>query len=127
MSTEVFSNFLEQAGYLLAEGYKDAAAVMIGSVLEQNLRQLCNEFSIDTAKNNKKKKHISANDMNILLRKHNVYNIVDYKNIESCLGLRTCAAHGHYNEYSHDQVNNMLKIVLEFLARVKKSFSLENN
>ncbi len=46
VSAEIFSDFLEMAGYLLDEHYKDAAAVMIGSTLEEHLRQLCDKNSI---------------------------------------------------------------------------------
>lgn len=119
VSSEVFLNFLDKAEYLLSEGYKDAAAVMIGSVLEQNLRQFCQENNIQFTEKKGKKKHISANEMNIKLKQHSIYNQIDSRNIEACLDLRNCAAHGHYNEYTHDQVNNMLKTVLEFIARVK--------
>ena len=41
VSAEIFSDFLEMADYLLKENFKDPAAVMIGSVLEEHLRQLC--------------------------------------------------------------------------------------
>ena len=37
---EVFADFLEMGEYLLEEVYKDAAAVIIGSVLEDGLRKL---------------------------------------------------------------------------------------
>lgn len=121
VSTEVFSSFLDQAHYLLSEGYKDAAAVMIGSVLEQNLRQLCQENNIIFTEKKGKKKYISANQMNMTLKKYKIYNQLDSRNVEACLDLRNCAAHGHYSEYSHEQVENMLKTVLEFLARVKGS------
>src|SRR5215213_11165047 len=40
VSAEVFSDFMEMGDHLLTEGYKDPAAVMIGSVLEEHLRQL---------------------------------------------------------------------------------------
>ena len=38
---EVFTDFLQQADYLLREGYKDPAAVIAGAVLEDGLRRLC--------------------------------------------------------------------------------------
>jgi hypothetical protein len=41
ISAEIFTDFLEMAEHLLEEKYKDPAAVMIGSVLEEHLRQLC--------------------------------------------------------------------------------------
>lgn len=47
IAAEIFSDFLEMAEYLLSEGFKDPAAVMIGSVLEEHLRQLCKKHNID--------------------------------------------------------------------------------
>src|SRR5262245_47638134 len=38
---ELFSDFLEMADYLVKEGYKDAAAIMGGGVLETHIHQLC--------------------------------------------------------------------------------------
>src|SRR5204862_4943857 len=38
---ELFVDFLEMAEHLLQQGYKDPAAVLIGSVLEEHLRALC--------------------------------------------------------------------------------------
>ena len=37
---DVFADFPEMAQYLLGEGYKDSAAVLIGGVLEEHLRKL---------------------------------------------------------------------------------------
>ena len=48
ISAEIFSDFLEMAQHLLDEEYKDPAAVMAGSVLEEHLRQLCQKHSIPT-------------------------------------------------------------------------------
>jgi hypothetical protein len=36
VSAELFSDFLDMASHLLAEKYKDPAAVMAGSVLEEH-------------------------------------------------------------------------------------------
>ncbi len=57
VSAEIFSDFLGMAEYLLAENYQDAAAVMIGSVLEESLRQIClkNSIDIETIKDGKPK------------------------------------------------------------------------
>lgn len=41
LTAEVFSDFLEMADHFLENGFKDPAAVMAGSVLEEHLRQLC--------------------------------------------------------------------------------------
>jgi len=81
VSSEIFSDFLEMAEHLLNEGYKDAAAVMIGSVLEEHLRQLCNTNSIEVAilKGGKlipKKADLLNSD----LASKNIYNLLDQKN-----------------------------------------------
>jgi len=47
IAAEIFSDFLEMAEHLLSQGYKDPAAVMIGSTLEEHLRQLCLKHNID--------------------------------------------------------------------------------
>ena len=44
VSAEIFSDFLEMARYLLDQNFKDAAAVTIGSVLEEHLRMLWFEW-----------------------------------------------------------------------------------
>lgn len=48
IAAEIFSDFLEMAEHLLEQGYKDPAAVMIGSVVEENLRKFCVANKIDT-------------------------------------------------------------------------------
>ena len=47
-TAEVYADFLEMADGLLDAGYKDAAAVMIGGVLEEHLRRLCTRSGIAT-------------------------------------------------------------------------------
>lgn len=49
VSAEIFSDFLEMSKYLLDNKYKDPAAVMIGSTLEEHLRLLCKNNLIDTS------------------------------------------------------------------------------
>lgn len=45
---DVFSDFLKMAEYLVEEGYKDAAAVIGGSVLEEGIRKLCVKNGVAT-------------------------------------------------------------------------------
>lgn len=118
ISAEIFSDFLEMAEHLLKEKYKDAAAVMIGGVLEEHLKQLSikNEIQIELIKDNKTipKK---ADQINVDLCKADVYNKLDQKSVTGWLDLRNKAAHGKYSEYSQDQVELMLKAVLDFVSR----------
>lgn len=115
---EVFSDFLEMAGYLLSEGYKDPAAVMVGGVLEEHLRQLCRKNGVDIevqARTGFRPKRAEA--MNTELVKAGAYSILDQKNVTAWLDLRNKAAHGKYGEYSAEQVELLLRAVTDFLAR----------
>jgi len=121
VSAEIFSDFLEMATHLLEQGYKDPAAVMIGSVLEEHLRQLCqnNSLPIDTPKDGKSipKK---ADTMNAELTKAGVYNLLSQKSVTPWLDLRNNAAHGKYNEYTEEQVKLMMQGVTDFIARTSQ-------
>jgi len=66
------------ADHLLDSGYKDPAAVICGSVLEEHLRQLCikNNIPIEVKKNGKMKP-INADQLNADLAKQNIYSKLD--------------------------------------------------
>lgn len=116
---ELFSNFAESAAYLLEAGYKDAAAVIIGSVLEEHLRQLAAKNGLDTTfldpKGNQKPK--KASQMNDDLCKNGVYLLTQQKQITAWLDLRNNAAHAHYSVYKDTDVDLMIKGVGFFLAQ----------
>lgn len=118
ISAEIFSDFLEMAEYLLKEGYKDPAAVMTGSVLEEHIRQLClrNSIPIETIKDGKPNPK-KADSMNSELASASVYNKLDQKNITAWLDLRNKAAHGLYLEYTKEQVEIMYLGVTNFISR----------
>ncbi len=52
LHADSFADFLEQSGELLDKGYKDAAAVLAGAVLESHLRMLCDKNGIATTQPN---------------------------------------------------------------------------
>jgi hypothetical protein len=112
---EVFVDFFEMAEHLLQQGYKDPAAVIVGSVLEEHLRVLCHARGIPTTASGKPKK---ADTLNAELAASSAYNKLDQKGITAWLDLRNKAAHGHYSDYTADQVNNMLLGVQEFMRRI---------
>lgn len=117
VSKEVFSDFIEMAEYFLSEKYKDPAAVIIGSVLENRLRSLmiANHLDIIDSKGKIKK----ASSFNDELYKADVYGKLDQKSIVAWLDLRNQAAHGHYDEYNQQQVDLMLNYVRDFITRIK--------
>jgi hypothetical protein len=119
ISAELFADFLDMATHLLDLNYKDPAAVMAGSVLEEHLRQLCSQSSIAVVEDKDGKLvHIKADRLNADLTKSSVYSRLDQKNITAWLDLRNNAAHGKYDSYTEEQVRLMLMGITDFIARV---------
>jgi hypothetical protein len=112
---DVFADFLEMSAYLLEQGYKDPAAVLVGGVLEEHLRGLCSARDIDTTVSERPKK---ADAMNSDLAAAGAYNKLDQKNVTAWLDLRNSAAQGNFDQYLKNQVHMMLTGVREFVARV---------
>ncbi len=112
---EIFVDFLDMGEHLLNEGYKDAAAVIIGTVLEDTLREIASKEGINIKKDNGNLKTI--NSLNQDIYKKGIYNSYIQKNITSLADLRNNAAHGHYNEYSEKEVKVMLVSVQDFCSK----------
>lgn len=112
---DVFGDFLEMADHLLNEGYKDAAAVLGGGVLEEHLRQLCNNNSISVLQASGAAK--KADQMNADLAAKGVYSKLDQKNVTAWLDLRNKAAHGKYTEYTKEQVALFIQSIRDFISR----------
>ncbi len=120
ITAEVFADFIDMANYLLEQEYKDAAAVIAGSVLEEHLRQLCQSNGIDvTITTGSEFKPKKADRLNADLAAAEVYTKLDQKAVTMWLDLRNKAAHGHYSEYNNEQVQNMISGITEFMARLQ--------
>lgn len=116
---EVFEDFLAMAQHLLDSGYKDPAAVLVGGVLEGELRKLAERASIPTT--GVDGRPLKSEALNTALAGKPVYNKLDQKSVTSWLDLRNKAAHGHYGEYTQDQVVVMLMGVRDFISRLSWS------
>jgi hypothetical protein len=114
LQADIFSDFLEMAEYFLNEGYKDAAAVIIGGVLEDSLKKLADANSIPTT--NANGKSLTIEPINVELAKKGVYNQLIKKQITSWADLRNDAAHGDYGKYDKDQVKMMFTFVQKFVT-----------
>ncbi len=118
LHAEIFSGYIEMAEYLLEEGYKDPAAVITGSTLEEHLRNLCQKNGINieiiTGVKTRPKK---ADAMNSELAKQNIYDKLEQKSVLAWLDLRNKAAHGKYSEYDDNQVKQMITGVRDFITR----------
>ena len=120
VSAEIFSDSLEAAKHILNEGYKDAAAVMIGSTLESHLRELAkNTDGIEVV--NDKGKLISGGALNQKLGETGVLNASTVKAVTFYLDTRNHAAHGHYEKYTSEQVELMYQGVVLFLNQTQQA------
>lgn len=112
LQAEIFANFLEIGEHLLEEGYKDAAAVTIGAVLEDGLRELCKKNEISIIKPNGAPMTIEP--LNAELAKNGIYSKLVQKQVTSYAHIRNKSAHGQYEEYDKAQVGMMLLFVQGF-------------
>lgn len=111
---DTFGDLFEQAGELLDKGYKDAAAVVVGSALEAHLRLLCTKSGLDIEAS--PGVHKKADVLRADLRKADVYNNLVAQQVLSWLALRNFAAHGKYGDYDKAQVEAMLRDVRAFVT-----------
>jgi Domain of unknown function (DUF4145) len=108
---EVFDDELEQARELLSKGYKVAAAVVAGVVLETTLRELCTRAGIIYTN-----PRVSLDTRNSDLAKAGIYNKLTQKRITALADIRNSAAHGKPNEFTSDDVDKMIRDVEKFVT-----------
>jgi hypothetical protein len=107
VQAEVFDSELEQADELFSSGYSTAAAVIAGVVLETALRELCDRNGIS---------HGKLDKMNADLVKAGVYNKLNQKRITALADIRNSAAHGKPDEFTNQNVSDMIREVSQFLS-----------
>lgn len=105
---EVEGDFLGQATRLLGEGLKDPAAMLVGAVLEDALRQLCRKHGLPEGD--------SLEAMNEPLRRAGVYGLPQKQQITAWTAIRNKADHGRFAEYSLEEVRLMHQGVSGFVA-----------
>jgi hypothetical protein len=111
VTAEVFDDVLEQGKALFAAGYFAPAAVVIGVVLEDGLRKLCDRNGISLP--NKPK----LDFMNAALAKANVYNVLTQKKVTALADIRNCAAHGKWDTFESSDVDDMHRWTSDFLQK----------
>ena len=110
----LFADFLDMATELQQKGFKDPAAVLTGSVLEEHLRKLAEKSNVAVTNDDGKPRNAEA--INTDLGKE-AYGVGEQKQVTAWLDLRNDAAHGHYDEYEHSRVAVMIDGVRDFLNR----------
>lgn len=113
---ELFSDYMDIADHLLAEGFKDAAATTAGSTLESHLRALCVRNAVPLKKPSGAPMLLS--DMCRELCNKNVVSKLDQRNLESWTLLRNQSAHGDHTQYTAAQVRLMIDGIRDFITRM---------
>jgi len=85
---EAFSNLIDQSEYLYSENYFLAAGVIARAVLEEKLRNLCDNQKIAFSKSKP-----TLSDYNGELYKAKHYDKVEFKNIDLLISIGNNAAH----------------------------------
>ena len=110
VSAEVFADFLVQAGILLENDYKDAAAVLIRAVLEDGLRRVWGSKGVVV------EPRWGIDDLAKELTKRSVLTAVQKKEIGAKREVGNNAAHAHFNEYTKEDVRAFHEFVQRLLA-----------
>jgi len=105
---EVEGDFLAQAHRLLEEGLKDPAAMLLGAVLEDALRQLCRKHGVPEGN--------SIEAMNEPLRKADIYGLPQKQQVTAWAAIRNKADHGRFSEYTEPEIRVMHQGLTGFIA-----------
>ena len=105
---DVEGDFLAQAHRLLEERQKDPAAMLVGAVLEDALRQLCRKHGVPEGD--------SIEAMNVSLRRAGVYGAPQQQAVTAWATIRNRADHGRFTEYTEPEVRLMHQGVAGFVA-----------
>ena len=121
METEISGDYLGQAEQLLKEGrhghYEHVpAAVLAGAVLEKSLRSLCARQQTPISIINEKGELKTMNPLIDDLKSAGLYNEVKAKQLRAWADIRNKAAHGHFDQFTKQDVELMLKAISDFLA-----------
>jgi hypothetical protein len=98
---------LDQAESLLEAGYTGPACVVAGVAMEVHVKQMISDRGLPLGK---------LDQMNADLAKAGAYNVSMQKQVIAWTGRRNDAAHGHWERFTHEDVDDMIRGVRRFLA-----------
>jgi hypothetical protein len=110
VAAELLGDFIDQADALFQNGYIHPAASLVGAVLEDTLRKLCNSNGIEIPDKTK------IDSLNSNLARAGVYDKLIQKRITALADIRNNADHGHFDKYISEDVEDMIKWVRRFAA-----------
>ncbi len=116
IQADVYENFLEMAEELLNKKYKDPAAVVAGSTLEEHVRKLAGNAAIPLLDIKLKKRKFD--ELSIELVKSGIFPESQRKILVGWYSIRNEAAHGNYVNVIDTDVKYMIQGIREFMVRV---------
>lgn len=115
IDADLFSDILEQAKYLLSEGYLRASVVVAGVALESHLRKLADKNSILIKDINGK--YVKAETLNNLLYEKGIVDKSFHKSITAWLGLRNEGAHPGDKDITSGLIEPMIQGILVLIEK----------
>lgn len=112
---DLFDDFLDMANELLSKGFIGPAAVLAGTVLEEQLRKLATKHGVGTTDEKGRAKSVEAQGVD--LRKAGILNEVQRKSVTAWYAQRTEGAHGRPENLDDGEVERMIDGVRHFVAR----------
>ncbi len=121
IEAEIAVDYMGQAEHLLTEGQAGKfdhvpAAVLAGAVLEKALRTLCTVQQQPIPTNNSSGEPKTLNPLMDDLKKAGLFNEAKAKQLRAWAAIRNHAAHGEFNQFSRNDVEQMIQGVNNFLA-----------
>lgn len=110
IAADVLGDFLDQSQALLDAGFHVPAASLVGAVLEDTLRKLCERHNLPLPAKTK------LDSLNADLARANVYDKLVQKRITALADIRNNADHGHFATFAPPDVEDMVKWVKRFAA-----------
>jgi hypothetical protein len=111
----VFEDFLDMATELRTKGYKDAAVVIAGSVLEEHVRKLVARAGLALTDENGRQYSFDA--LAIALVKSERFSEPQRKLLVGWYAQRTAGAHGRYEDVIEAEVPRMIDGIRDFMVR----------
>jgi hypothetical protein len=110
VAASILGDFLEMAEHLLAQGYKDPAASLIGAVLEDGLRKVATRAGIPVTSSD------GLDSLNGKCADAGLYGALQKSQVNSVRIVRNGADHGHFEQYAAADVRAALEAVRNLLA-----------
>jgi HEPN domain-containing protein len=109
VTRDMLDTIVEEAKVLLQAKYKDAAAIYCRVIIETSAKKLCDKNKLSYRKKEKLSAIIDK------LKKKGVLSLPEWRQIQAWMDIGNSAAHGKFDEYSAEDVKNMLNGIDSFI------------